>query len=339
MEDLISRKINVIQAIANGELKLDTEAIEDGRALCLAAEKGTPDTIEALLELGAKVNQVMRTGNIGSALVAACLGKQEANVQFLIQKGADINMPLVRGEHGTALTAISAQGDLTIADDLLHAGASINMPVTSGRYGSALAAACHGSGMEMIQFLINQGANINKLFPYGDFSSALAAAICGENSGNVKLLLDMGADPNISFPSGSFEDALSLAIHLKKKVAISYLIAAGAHVGPLASDMICTGNLVGMYADHHMDVHGDSSSSCDPSSTHFTCELPELVKDCQDISSWLSNVTVLVRKEDTIEYSTVHQFLLKTYGSLAIQFMNKLTRALKSKEGLYGEHI
>lgn len=389
-------------------MAVDRNIIEDGSALCLAARKGTPAIMRALLNAGANVNQPLNVlRGDGSALAAACLGDKRENIVFLIQEGADVNMQLPFGEYGTALAAVCAEGSIANIRVLLDAGASINMPITSGRYGNALAAACHqsctpvveflvsrgadvnmqlsrgvcgsalaaaseegsvenirvlldaGASINMpitsglygnalvaacrrgstpvVEFLVSQGADVNMILDNGEFPTALTAALYWGNSEIVRALLIMGADPNIQLPTGGFGDAVSLAIHSFDTRSIDNLIQAGAHIGPLASDLIHTGSLVSNYNDLHIDTHADSFSRWNPSSTVFNCELPELAKNHHDLSSWLSNMRVLIRKEKTIEYSSVDQFLYKTYGLKARHFLRNLVRAFESNQGSYGE--
>lgn len=284
------------------------------------------------------MNHVMTTGNIGSALVAACLRKQEANVQSLIKRGADVNMQLVCGEYGTALTAVAVQGDFTIVYSFLHAGAKINMPITSGRFGSALAAACHHNGTEMVKFLINQGASISEHLFHGEFKNSLVAAISGKNKENLKVILKSGASPDCPLQSGSFGDVISLAIHLKDEISINTLIEFGAKPGPLAADIIDMRKFCNsLVSDDHTLAHALSPPCGKVFSTHFKCELPELAGDGQNLRLWLSDMTVLVRKEDTIEYTTIAEFLFAAFSFPGTKFLDCLSRAFTSKESFYDE--
>ncbi|KAJ5175320.1 uncharacterized protein N7482_001197 [Penicillium canariense] len=290
--------------------------------------------IETLLIWGADVNHVMTTWSIGSALAAACLGYRIENAKLLIRKGADVNMRLVCGEEGSALAAVCAKGQTAMADILLESGASINMPVTSGRYGSALAAACHRNSATMVDLLIDYGADVNMILENGDFPTSLMAAIHGRRGENVKVLLHKGANPNLSVPTGSFGDAISLAVHRKDKVSIRHLINAEARIGPLTADLIYTEGLCSpRFSNAHTSTHQKSVAS--PTSTNISCELLDLPRMYNDIQSALTNTTVLVRKKDTIEYSTVQKSLFDYYGTLGIDVMKGLVRTLKSSECLY----
>lgn len=291
----------------------------------------------ALLDLGADVNHVMRTGEFGSALVAACFQYNRRNTQWLIDLDADVNMKLVCGKYGSALVAVCAEGKFEEVQTLIRAGASVNMQTTLGRYGNALAAACHKGRGVIVEFLVGQGADLNIVMEHGEFPTSLAAAIRGGKNEIVQVLLDNGADPNLSFPTGDFGNAVSMAIFFEDKMSIDKLISAGAHIGPLAADWIHTRNLLSTYNDTHTDKHASSSLRCIPSLTVFYCELPKLAEESQDLLSWLSDMRVLIRKAKTIEYGSVDQFLCEAYGLEARQFLRNLVRALESKERFYGE--
>lgn len=261
----------------------------------------------ALLELGADVNRVMTYGENGSALAAACLGdhSRDINIRFLIQNGADVNMQLV-----------------------------------CGLYGSALVAACHRSSAYIVEYLLRHGAEVNMVLKNGEFPTSLMAALRAGKPQIVRTLLNYGANPNLPIPTGSFGDAISLAISLTDKLSVSNLIEAGAHIGPLASDLINTGKLVITDKSYHAFTHASSLSSRRlPSSFIFYCELPELAIECHDLPSWLFNARVLTRKKKTIGYSSVGQFLCETYGLLARKFLDNLVRAFESNEYFYGEFM
>jgi ankyrin repeat protein len=314
---------------------VNKKIIEDGSALCLAARIGPPNFIDALLRLGADVNHVMTSGQSRSARAFV----NDLNVGLLIARGAKVNMHLVREIYGSALAGACAEGSIETIGILLDAGASINMPITSGHYGSALAAACHRSSEPKVKFLLSQGADVNMVLENGDFPSSLIAAILARNHQIVQTLLENGADPNLPIPRGRFGDAISLAISLTDRVSICTLIEAGARIGPLASDLINTGQLANTDNDHHAVTHASSSSRPIPSSYMFYCDLRELANECHDLSSWFFSARVLIRNRRTIGYSSVGQFLCETYGLLARKFPDNLVRAFESEARSYGEFI
>lgn len=243
-------------------------------------------------------------------------------------------------DYGTAFVAVAAQRDFTIAYNLLHAGALINMHIDSGRYGSALAAACHQNGTEMVKFLINRGASISEHLTFGKFEYSLVAAISGKDKENVRVLLERGASPNLLLQFGNFGDVISLAIHLEDKISVNALIEFGAKSGPLAADLIDLGNFCSSpVSDDHTLAHMNASSPPRGKvfSTHFKCELPELAKGFPVLELWLHDMTVLVRKKDTIEYTTIGKFVFATYRFLGPRFLECLSRAFNSRERFYGE--
>ncbi|OOQ86287.1 hypothetical protein PEBR_22828 [Penicillium brasilianum] len=293
-------RTDVLQGLYTGQVTVNKKIIEDGTALCLAVNRGTIDLMNALLRLGADVNHVMTSGRSGSALAAAASRGDDRKIELLIRKGANVNMQLV-----------------------------------CGIYGSALAAACHRSSAYTVEFLLEQGAEVDMVLENGEFPTSLMAAIRAGRHQIVQTLLNYGANPNLPIPTGSFGDAISLAISLTDRVSIPNLIEAGAHIGPLASDLINTGKLVITDNNHHVVTHASSSSRPVPSSFIFYCELPELANECHDSPSWLFNVRVLTRKKRTIRYSSVGEFLCETYGLLARHFLENLVRAFESNEHFY----
>jgi Na+/proline symporter len=62
-----------------------------------------------------------------------------------------------------------------------------------------------------------------------------------------------------------------------------------------------------------------------------------MAKNREDLQSWLFSMAVLVRQKDTVEFSTIYDFLLKAYGDSGVRFLKGIVRALISSDGVYCE--
>ena len=125
-------------------------------------QKCSIQTIEALIDHGAKVNAV--NNRCQTALWLACCDGQDALVKILLRSGAD---PTIADKYG---------------DSSLHAAI----------YGSC--------SKETIQGLIDDGAHVNAANNIGETASLLAA--CRAQKEIIRLVLVAGADPNIANADG-----------------------------------------------------------------------------------------------------------------------------------------
>ncbi|KAM3480618.1 hypothetical protein MY5147_001058 [Beauveria neobassiana] len=95
-----------------------------GTALQAASYQGHLDTVNVLLEYGARVNE--QGGHYGNALQAASIAGHEAIVRRLMQEGADVNRQSSHYEIKSALIAASKGVHAAIVQMLLEYGADVN---------------------------------------------------------------------------------------------------------------------------------------------------------------------------------------------------------------------
>ncbi|KAM0669974.1 hypothetical protein ACQRIU_000369 [Beauveria bassiana] len=172
-----------------------------GTALQAASYQGHLDTVNVLLEYGARVNE--QGGHYGNALQAASIAGHEAIVRRLMQEGADVNRQSSHYEIKSALIAASKCGHAAIVQMLLEYGADVNAPVPlvhdlysdnrtmTGSIPTALVAASSQGHGSIVHMLIQAGADVN--LHGGNADSALMAAVIRGNEAIVQLLVDNGA--------------------------------------------------------------------------------------------------------------------------------------------------
>ena len=123
-----------------------------GTALQLACWKGNLNVTRLLLDRGAEKD--VRSGDLGTPLHAAILGKHEDIVSLLLERGVDVDIE--GGVLGSPLQAAAWNGDQSLVLRLLQIGSDVNN--ASGYYGSALAAAIAQRKSEVIELLFNYDA-------------------------------------------------------------------------------------------------------------------------------------------------------------------------------------
>ncbi|KAM3531642.1 hypothetical protein NHJ13051_000707 [Beauveria bassiana] len=130
-------------------------------ALVAASSEGHGSIVHMLIQAGADVN--LQGGNADSALMAACLGGQEAIHEAIIRKlidgGANINAR--GGLFGSAIVAASSLGHEATVGMLIESGADVNLK--DKKYGNALAAASICGHEAIVPLLVDNGADVNRL--------------------------------------------------------------------------------------------------------------------------------------------------------------------------------
>uniref|UniRef100_A0A7S2XXR8 Uncharacterized protein n=1 Tax=Fibrocapsa japonica TaxID=94617 RepID=A0A7S2XXR8_9STRA len=158
--------------------------------------------LEAMLRVGARVNQTSGS-NHETALMTAAAGGAEDACALLIKAGADIDVTNKSGS--TALILSAQRGHLHIVNLLIKAGADVNM---ANHYGfTALMLAAEDGYEEIVRVLVEAGTNKNSVDNEGKSALMLAAHRGHQNT--VKLLIDQKA--NVKIKSNQGETALDLA--------------------------------------------------------------------------------------------------------------------------------
>jgi uncharacterized protein len=158
-------------------------------ALILATREGALESMKALLDAGAPVNQQSANGN--TALIVAAMNANAQTINFLLQRGADVNLANAQG--WTPLY-------LTVKDRTLEKGTMPNPVVDEDGL------------FQAITFMLDHGVDVNARIRgntevhngiaatwlrEAGATAFLRAAFCADLP-VMKALLAHGADPNIA---------------------------------------------------------------------------------------------------------------------------------------------
>ena len=117
------------------------EAYEHGHtALMRAALDGDVETVKALIDQGADINQ--RDDNGRTALMFAVVNMHYETMKVLLEYGADVQAKSTVG--GTALMGAAMAGDLTMVQALLDKGADVHVRLLETNESAGTLAASHG---------------------------------------------------------------------------------------------------------------------------------------------------------------------------------------------------
>jgi ankyrin repeat protein len=162
-----------------------------GTALSAACTKSDLSVLRFLLERGARVNTIDRSGC--TALITASMHGVAETVQLLVAKGADVNNP---STYITPLFAAAQAGRTDVMAILIDAGADVNAKTEGGRFDKSytyakpppLIAAARLDCVDATAILIDAGADVN-----AQDSGALLGALLGGHERTVALLEARGA--------------------------------------------------------------------------------------------------------------------------------------------------
>ncbi|MEB3294064.1 MAG: ankyrin repeat domain-containing protein [Synechococcales bacterium] len=200
--------------------------VSDNSLLLAAVSSGSEQIVQFLLEKGANVNGVSRSGE--TALHAAIGSSNSPKlIALLLDKGANINAKNSEGitalhvavQHGSSIETIK----LLLTRKLLIAkGAQLDVSDDS-----LLLAAVSSGSEQIVQFLLEKGANVNGVSRSGE--TALHTAVRRNKSSKLTaLLLDKGANINAKNSEGT--TALHVAAQYGSIETIKLLLAKGADV-------------------------------------------------------------------------------------------------------------
>ncbi|KAJ5172513.1 hypothetical protein N7492_005106 [Penicillium capsulatum] len=205
-----------------------------GNALDAAAKCGHIEIVRSLIQAGTDVNTLFEVGSSGSVLISAAVEGSLENVKIMVQEGkADVNLMPPRGVYGSALAAAASRNHLETVKYLVEKGhADVNLVLETGFHGSALAAAASGGHLETVKYLVQDAhADVNLMLQTGRLGSALAAAASGGHLETVKFLVQDGsAEVNQSLQCGDSGTALMAAAESGDARILEYLISVNADV-------------------------------------------------------------------------------------------------------------
>ncbi|NUU74447.1 ankyrin repeat domain-containing protein [Paenibacillus xylanilyticus] len=189
-----------------------------------AAEQRDTESIEKLIEEGAKINAQDENGR--TAAMIATYNNDLASAAMLIEAGADVNVQ--DNMKNNPFLYAGAEGYLDILKLAIEAGAD---PAITNRYrGTALIPASEHGYVDVVRELLTQtSVNVNHVNELG-WTALLEAIILNDGNARqqetIQLLVDHGADVNISDRDGV--SPLSHAKNKGYKEIEEILVRAGA---------------------------------------------------------------------------------------------------------------
>ncbi|KAJ6032419.1 Mur ligase C-terminal, partial [Penicillium herquei] len=207
-----------------------------GTPLILAAEKGSLQIVQLLVEKGADVNSV---NSHKAALNVAVENGYLEIAALLIDNGADVNfgrcLPApMDGDKAecsydkTPLESAIWGGQLEATQLLIKHGADVTTKL-NGTCGSALAVAARCGNLAIAELLINHGADVNMTFGDSHYSALANAVLHSENVDIVELLINHGADVDLVW-DGNYGSALAAVAEYGELSTAEILIKHGANV-------------------------------------------------------------------------------------------------------------
>ena len=196
----------------------DVNAAEPRRgqtALMWAAAEGHSDVVGALIEIGAKVQAVSRTGF--SPLVFAVTKNDVPSIKALLAAGADPNQAVASGSLPMAVAMSYRHTDSALA--LLEGGANLDTRDRAGN--SLLHLAAQQGDLRVTKALLAKGVDANVRTPLSMAASAgrggggglrpgpsggqtpLMMAARGDHEDVMRALVEGGADPTLRAQDGS----------------------------------------------------------------------------------------------------------------------------------------
>jgi len=195
-------------AAAGGQLDTVRLLVDQGadaqtinEAFVTAAEDAHPDVMPALLEKGAKLNELGSKALLraaGSTVVGAADQDRSDTVRFLLSLGVDVNAKDEDGWTALLLAAEREDDRSSVVRTLVDRGADVNAKCACPRYESggwtALMLASRRGHDEIVRILVAKHADVNMKNNLGQTSLALAATAIEDNVDVVRTLLDAGAN-------------------------------------------------------------------------------------------------------------------------------------------------
>lgn len=210
---LLKYKADINQASNRGNTPLSTAA---------AHPRGA-ESVKLLINEGAHIDTRNRKGN--SPLGMAVFSGHHQSVVALVEAGAEVNDRFGRGNANTLLTTAAERQEYQTVEYLLQRGANPN--VQHQFLGSALNTALLSGKQPVAELLLEQGADISIRSRVGNVPPLMFAShFESEDTSIAGKLLDMGANPNAKNIYG--ETALTWAAQRNHHSLINLLKQSGA---------------------------------------------------------------------------------------------------------------
>lgn len=220
VEALLSRKVNVDAAEADGMTALHVAALRDDTEsarllleahadasakteygvtpLWLACRNGNAALVEMLIAAGADPNDRQHGGQ--TVLMMAARAGSLAAVKILVERGADVNAKENRGQ--TAVMWAAAEGHADVVEWLIQSGADFQTPLRGGF--TPLFFAIREGRSETVKVLLEAGADVNESMEPEHRAnrgpqSGMTPLLMAVENGHFELAIDLvkaGAEPN-----------------------------------------------------------------------------------------------------------------------------------------------
>ena len=163
------------------------------------------EVVQAIIDHGADVNATNKEHK--TALLLACVRKNEHTINILLNAGADRNIA-DDTDGDTCLHVAVKQGcGIEVIQAIVDHEADVN--ATNKEHETALLKACSKKNVHVVNALLNAGADPNFASQYN--ITPLMWSCCTGNIVSIYALLNAGADPNIVDEFG--ETCLSYAVY------------------------------------------------------------------------------------------------------------------------------
>jgi ankyrin repeat protein len=219
----LSRRVDMIRLLVEGKADLESRD-QQGRTPLVAAarEMAGPGVIRTLLDLGANIESVDKSGATALGL-AAWRGSADV-VSLLLDRKASFPVNTRDGRELLGFAVSTGLADLF--SRMVEKGADLNQE--AGNRGTLLHAAAEGGVIPILEILLGKGLNINGADAYG-WTPLHFAADMGRTAA-VELLLSKGADPKIL--TGMGQSAYNLAEDNEDKEMTAFLGVKGFDRSP-----------------------------------------------------------------------------------------------------------
>lgn len=147
--------LELVTAMLDGGVDVNTVAVGDGTALIAAARGNQLEMVRFLLDRGAQVD--LGVAGDGTPLINAARDAELPVVKLLVDRGADLNLGMP-GD-GNPLIMAAGDGHVDVVRFLLDRGADIERVVQGDE--NPLIHACEGGHLDVVKLLLSRDANIN----------------------------------------------------------------------------------------------------------------------------------------------------------------------------------
>ncbi|MBI5249104.1 MAG: ankyrin repeat domain-containing protein [Desulfomonile tiedjei] len=230
------REVDEVRRLLTSGFDVDVTLPDGTTPLMVAAQVGSEDLVELLLQFGAKLNA---SDNLGAtALTWASRNGHRGTIRLLLIKGATVQNPS-RGQgpsnggngpkNDTEIAARTVESKKTAADgSRLFEFVSGDLTIKANSRSKALLKACSRGRLDAVELLVKAGVHVDSRSKYGN-TPLMRAAFKGHTT-VAAFLLKMGADINAENTQGN--TALMAAVLSDKKDMVEFLLARGANVNP-----------------------------------------------------------------------------------------------------------